>query len=445
MKNSKEFASSLTIAEKIKQLRVSKGISQMKLAMAIGSNQPTIVRIEKGQAEYSPEKLELAKKELDIEGMPLTDAERALFFNRLYIVRDLTRARRVSEARNKLKGMAKLVNLEPCDYDLAMLYRLIEIQLLMIEGDFKTADKMFSHPSICPDNMNEENQYCYHSYKGYYELSHDRYETSLSHLHKALEIVEDDDRFSPDDLYRLYLNIAVCYSNLEYPYCAILSALKAKGMCNENALSDFSLYLNRILSRNYIKVDRLAEAKKLLDKCIVQAESLSDTLLIGLTTYDYGCLNIEKAEWKMAETHFDKAMSYFKEGSANYYMAFFYKIHSVIFAREFPKAKKMIEHAKEKYSSDKVWAQYFENVNYYLRLAQRPSLSDNAELTGYLENVAIPCFFENNDYFLSSKYCQLLKNHYDKIGSQMRSLLMTELMYKIQSRCLIGPEGGISP
>ena len=119
----------LTVGQKIQKLRKNKKLSKNKLAhdVIFRSNSYFITKIEEGNAEYTEDQLRLIKEFFDIEGMPLADDECDSCRNFFYLIRDHALEDHANKAREKYITMAKIVNLEPCDDYLPMLYRLLDI------------------------------------------------------------------------------------------------------------------------------------------------------------------------------------------------------------------------------------------------------------------------------------------------------------------------------
>jgi len=128
----------LSVAQKIKVLRKVKKMNQSQLADIIMTDQAKISRIEsEGGDKYNQKELEAIKEHFGIADMPLTEDERAAFRERLYYWRDLIRDLKMSDAEEMHKKISAATLIEPFDPDMAILYRLYEVLLLLTENSVK--------------------------------------------------------------------------------------------------------------------------------------------------------------------------------------------------------------------------------------------------------------------------------------------------------------------
>ena len=432
----------LSLGEKVKILRKNKNISQMNMASIIGVKTDKIVDVEAGKSEYSPRHIQAIKELFDIVGMPLEDSDRPAFVMRLYRWRDYARDERISEAKKMREEMFKVVNLEPCDYDIVMLYKIFEANMLITEDNYLAAEKELILMQSEIDRMSNESLFHYYYYCGCLSLYKKQYESSLNLFLKACELLEFHDNLLPGydrTRERLYYNAAWCYSRIDIPYHAISFLHKAKEVYSEYITNDIGLRMDNLFAQNYIKVNQLYKAEKILDECLVKAQGINDYFYISLTMHNLGLLHKKAEDWKTAISYFDQAMDYSQESSDSYKSALFRKAHCLVEAREFPKAQKLLEQAIIRYSSDEAWTIRYEALWHYLIITRRRSVY-NKESSEYIKNVAIPYFENTNDCFLAVDYCKLLELHYQDIRSLRNASLMTKKIRDIYERCFVNPE-----
>jgi len=429
-----------SLGDKVKDLRKSRNISQMDLAAFIGTKPDKIVEVEAGREEYNPRHIRAIEELFDIVGMPLEESKRPAFVMRLYLWRAYARNERmINEAIKMRDEMAKVVNLESCDYDLAMQYKLFDIQMLITESNFTAAEEKFCSLKGEIGKFSNENLFHYYYCEGYLGLQSKQYEEGLGCFLKAYELLENNDDFLPDDdktYERLLYIIAWCYNCIAMPHRAKSFLLKAKEIYSENMIDDLGFYIDSMLAWNYITTNELKDAEKLLSKCLVKAQSVNDDLLVGLAMHDFGRFHKKNKNWEIAIAYYNHALHYLHEGSEQYLSALYNKIHCLIDAREFPEAQKLLEQAKIRYHSDETWAIYF-NALWHYRIVSRRISVRNYESTDYIENVAIPCFEKNYDYFFILDFCKLLESHYEEVKSYRNSLLMSKKIKEIYERCFV--------
>ena len=112
--------SALPIGEKLRLVRVAKGLSQENVANATKSSISTISRIELGQIECQATMLLAIKKCLDVNEAPLREHELKVYEDQIWLINSLADAQRTSEARDKQSKMFPIAEL-PFEQDLNLL------------------------------------------------------------------------------------------------------------------------------------------------------------------------------------------------------------------------------------------------------------------------------------------------------------------------------------
>jgi len=427
----------LSTGMKIKELRRHNRIPQDMFAEIIGVAEDKVRRAEKDKYEYTEVELQRIKERFNIVGLPLTEHERDIFYRHLYYVRSLIRGKRLTESRDIFNELTNIDNLEPCDSEIVALCKMFEAQLTIAEGFYVSAEKKLK--SYNPDIVYDENTYHYFFNKGYLGICCEDYDEGLEYLLKAYELIEIHKDLVLEDDERLYYYIAICYTYIEVPYRAMFFIQKAQQVqvCSENRAPNLSLHLNRMLAMNCIYTNHFDEAKKLLDKCLIEYKSIKDEALAGDTLFFFGSMYRQMKNWDMAIEYYDSALNCLPDSTNNYFAALYGKIYCVIQTREFTKAGQMVEEAKKQSIANMLWTKYFEALQHYLTIIRRLTSSDNDKACNYIVNEALPYFYENHDYFLAIDYCRLLEQHYKKLKNSRLSFMMADKTLKIYERCLI--------
>jgi len=424
-----------SVAGKVYALRKYHNISQEVLADSINMSLKRIRNVEKGLEEYGEKDLDAIKKYFNIVGLPLTEDECFAFRARLYYLLDLIRAKRMDEAKAIQKEMVNIDNLKPCDLEMVMLCKMMEVQLFIAEGNYiATVDKLnISQDGI--KKMSNENLFHYFYNKGAFYTYQDRYEEGLDFLLRSLKLMKDNEKLIPNEDGWLYYNIALCYSYLEIPYYAISFWQKAIQAHPDNKVVTFTLNADRGIALNYIKVNQLEDAEKLLRKCQVKSDGIKDDVHIGFNLFCYGYMYKKAENWVSAIEYFDKAVDYLPKGSDQYYSSLYHKIHCVIHNRAFPEAKELLNQAKNEYGSNESWKLCFIALEHYLAISKHMTSLNNGKSIYYIRYIAIPHFIKTHDYFTAIDYYTLLEKHYEKRESMMNSLYMTKAIRDIYKRC----------
>ena len=436
----KENSNVLPIGEKIKLLRKAKGITQAELAEIILSNSAKISRVENGDEEYSQEELKAIKEHFEITEMPLTELECAAFKERLYIWRSLIRDYRISEAKELHKKMSPIINLEPCDPDLSMLYRLFEALLLLAENKLDAAEEKLNYFQSVLDKLNSELAYHFYHRMGSLHLFRKDYEGALKFYKLAYEIDSLKD-ISPEDNERLCCNIAICYTNLELPNRSIMFLSKINRVNIEKRATIANINLDIALARSYTAIGEFEEAENILNKCLVQAKGIDDNFCIVVTLFYLGLLYRRSESWEKSIEYFDQTLNIIETSSAYYPWSFYYKIRCLIGAREFSEAEKELGQAKDLYSTDDVHLILFNSLDHFLTISKRMTIY-NEESVKYIETVTIPHLIKIRVSLEAINYYELLEQHYIKTRKNVKSLLMRKAICDIYERIFVNKQGG---
>jgi len=423
------------IDEKITKLRKAKKSNQFVFAEAIHSHPLTVSNVETGKSKYSHDCIRLAKVYLDIVDMPLTEDECVVSNARLNLIRDYVRDDRLKDARVICDEMAKIVNLEPVDKYLPMLYRLYEVVLLLAERNLDTAEEKLTYLQGRLDEMNDKHRYYF--YRSLGELNNYRvnYEDALGFYKQAIEISTNVADFSPSENARLHFCIAYSYSCLEFPYRAILYIEKNRELLNMRQTEKISIMSGIVLALNYIKIETLDEAERLLKSCLTRSKSIKDNTYTLMTLHYYGFMYMKHENWKMAEDYLDQALQYCDKDSPHYLPVLQRKILCLVKSRNFPKARNILMETSPYHHACEIFSINFEALKHYITISSRMSLP-NHESIKYIESTAIPHFIKACDYFLAMEYYNLLESYYQDKNTQKLHLASVAIR-KIYERCFL--------
>jgi len=99
----------LSFGEKIKQIRIAKGLRQEELAKAINTAQNFVSRLESGEAKYDDRMLEIIREFYGIENAPIFDHELETYRNRLWVCNDLVNANNLHDAKVTLDTLSPIL------------------------------------------------------------------------------------------------------------------------------------------------------------------------------------------------------------------------------------------------------------------------------------------------------------------------------------------------
>jgi len=406
----------LTIGEKIKQIRKAKGLSQENLAYDIGLSTSTICRIEQGSTAVNGEILKAIKKALDIESAPLLPGEGEGFKERLYIWQKLIHDGHLIEARTLQKGLRDIIAL-PFEKDLAMLYQLFEISLLLAEQGYTTAEAHLQSLNIC--EMTQENRYHYYRNMGwlYMSIGDDRAKEPLDYLLKAYEIQE-----KPNG--GLYYRIARCYTRLGQPFRSIAMLENAYKTYGDNKTTTISLDLDNKMALNCIDIGDTARAREILEKCLINAKNISDERYIAVILHNIGSTYAKDKNWETALSFFVEADGYFNETEHNELVNRYYKTRCLVALRRFAQCKELLVQGEELIVSNNHYAIMFNSLSHLITL--REPISHE-----YIETVTIPYLVNRRNISEALDYCEILEDFHESRGSTKKALEFAKIQRDI--------------
>jgi tetratricopeptide (TPR) repeat protein len=310
-----------------------------------------------------------------------------------------------------------------------MLYKLLEVRLLMKEGNFSAAGESLKaiEPSIT-EASNEVKYYFYYNMGSLLVYGKD-FEEALRFYLLANGIGADG--FEKE--VALHFNIAICYSNLGKYLLAITSMEGIYHLFNHaDRTSIPGMLLDNNLSVDYMRIGNIKKARKFIDKTLIRAKSINNRHYIGAALHNHGCACFRSGEFEKAIEYFDEAFDYFRKGSDVYLENLYFQIRSLI-ALKSSKAKKALHDAKSISENNEHYTILFKSLTHLLTMRENASLQ-------YIEKTTIPHLLEKHEYFRALNYCKELEIAYEKKSSKMKSLEMKALAYDIHLKIINGSD-----
>lgn len=437
-----EKAATMPVAEKIKLIRKSKNLKQIDVADAIWTSPTKISMVENGEGEYSPEQIKRFKLLVGFPDMPLTDFECAAFKNRLYYWRGLVIEGRMEEAKELYGKISQITDLDVCDNDLPILFRLFEAIYLGAEENLDAVREKVEFLKGYVDKMNAEHLFFFHNIVGWLNLSTGDYKEALTSYKKAHELLGVYDEYAPEDEEKLFHNIAQCYQELEIPHQAIKFLSEICKRRPKSRISKSAFRQDITLATAYRYIGKINEAEKILETCLEQAEGFYDEFYVGVALYNLGLLYKHSRDWEKAISYLDQALEAFETGSSYHLWINYHRIYCVVESRKFADAIRAIEKAEKLYPESEESMIIFGTLLHFHNLKRRMSTFVE-ETNEYIETKTIPFFIKDNNKFEALNYCAALERHYLTVRSNNNALLMAKTMRDLHSEIYIGlDEGG---
>ena len=408
----------LTVGEKIKQIRKAKGYSQENLAHDINVSTSTICRIEQGMAVVNGDILKTIKKALGVESAPLLPGEGEGFKERLYIWHKLILDGHLVEARTLQKGLSDITAL-PFESDLATLYQLFDISLLLAEQNYAEAEILLCN--LNTNEMNQENQYHFYYNMGwvYMCIGEDRAKEPLDFLLKAYEIQE-----KPDG--SLCYRIARCLTRLGQPFSSMAMLDNAYKAYNDNKTTTTSLDLDNKMALNCIDIGDTVRAKEILEKCLANARKISHERYIAVILHNIGSAYAKEKNWETAYDYFLEADEYFNKTQSDF-VNIYYKARCLVALRRFAQCKELLSQGLE--SANEYYNVMFNSINHLITIREYASHE-------YLETVTIPYLVNRYNITDALDYCEILEEFHENRGSTKKALELAKIQRDIYKRMI---------
>ncbi|MCL2570994.1 MAG: helix-turn-helix transcriptional regulator [Defluviitaleaceae bacterium] len=438
----------LSLGEKIRQIRKSKQLTQAYLAHALNCSEMHISRIERGDVECNVQTIAAIKKALEISNAPLTEYELAVYNSQIWVWHEQLVARRIDDAKVMKDELVSILHL-PFEKELIIIYLMLEVWLslaLFVRPPLKTNDndviaiehKLDMAKTLLDeldDTSSVEARYLYHRNKGtLFAYGHD-YKNVLEHYLEAIRFINSSSVLKPDSM--LYWGIAQTYLNLGRPHYVLLYTERALLIDSNDPTS-----INRpaiIMAQAACKtfLGELDEAKALYGESLARAQSVNNKTAIGIAIVDLGDIELRMGYPKKALELLNRAEAHFEDGldvlSRSLFL--YIKTKCLLKLKLNDECEKVIEEgiALAQQAESKGYLICFETSRHLMSLK-------SLESQEYLENVAIPYFRNSNSILIyeAQEICHTLEAFYKKSRSKVKALTIASVSRDILHEMFYG-------
>ncbi|MCL2527271.1 MAG: helix-turn-helix transcriptional regulator [Defluviitaleaceae bacterium] len=401
----------LPIGQKIKQVRVAKGLTQANVANDLNKGEMTIVRIEQGQTIPNAETLTKIKNILDIQHAPLLENELTVFKRQLWVWRALLQTNQTDKAIVMEEELSVIQDL-PFEWDLSIMFQMIQSTRLLREGNITTVNEMIDNAKASYNEMSTDAKCLYHDACG--DLESDKYYNnttkSLEHYLKALEYKSPD---TGEDICIL-LKIGRIYANMGKPFKAIeyLQPIQRSGELTNYLYA----WIDGLLGGCYLLIGEYSKAKRLLENALRQARALVKSVYVAITLSDLALTNMMLGNIDEAQSLCEESMGMLKDTMPMYLISLSCMVRILLKKKQYKKAKEAIQEGKSlSKGQPELFAVVFESLGHLMNLNDDKS-------TKYLETVAIPFLQGTMQIFIAIEICNALEEHYKKKNSKIKML-----------------------
>jgi len=399
----------LSMGEKVKLMRQTKGVTQQYLADKLTVTRPRLSQLEmgedSGQGDVSADILMQIRKALDLETLPLTEIQREGFKDDLCKWSDVITACKFEKAKG-MREKLSVITFAPFDEEFNTLFNLIDCKLALNLGDISKAETILDTIAnkYLDDLTPELLGYYYRNKSAVCDL-HQQYRDALVYMTKAFKLKP---HIKPDVL--LYFGMGLRHYKVGYLRRAKMFLEKALELCANEPGNVWERHIKYNLVRNYIGLKDFEDAEELLGKIYNEAKHSGDNQFICTVLVQYGYLRRLSGHIPRAIGYFNDAMDYVDKESEQYLEILYQKAWCYIADGGFTACEELLEEGKQLSKDNRHWTILFESLRHLT------TLKDD-ESTKYLETVTLPHLLnEVPEYPAALEYCKILQKHYEQIG-----------------------------
>jgi len=426
----KDNLTPLSFGEKIRQIRVNKGLHQEDLAKAINTSKMFVSRLERGQAEYDDKMLADIRQFLSIEHAPIFDHELKDYTSRLWVWHDLVGADRLTEAKDIQHELSPILDL-PFERDLNLTYLMIETRILFKEGNFPVAEERLNTAEALLDEASNDALFLYQRNMGFYhhvKLSH---KASLKHFLQALDL--ETVNVKPD--VTIYGNVGSAYLNIGKPWKAIVYYEKAIAESNKDRTHVPMTLIWANLGRSYLFVQDYDKAKEILNIGYTHAKRTNDVPMMVYSLVRFAECSYGRKEYEDALDYCNQALELCHNKTRFYPVAIFQKTLTLYRLKDFNQCKVMLEQSKEvaQTTNNTIMLTEIEVVSHLLTLNESNSID-------YVEKIAIPYLKTDcgTSMLRALDFCEILEDYYVKKRSTKKALAIAAISRDIYKEMFTG-------
>ena len=412
-------AQPMHIGEKIRQIRVSKGLSQENVANAVGRSIAAISRFESGEVAHNELVLANIKKYMDIENVPLFDHELEVYRNQLWALDDLICSQRWTEANALLDKLAVILDL-PFEGELFVMYKLIISRILLADDKFSEAEEnLIAAESFINNTItNHDVLYLYYRLKGLRYIYSVDYENSRANYLKALE--HGNNRVDCDILYR----IGAVSMMLGESINAIEYFERAKHN-KRNWCYEIELSIEIDLAYCYYMIFQFKKAKELYESALAKARAYNNVSANGSLLSDLSAFYFQIGSYAECNRYVDEALIALESASnsdlqknTRYITTLIIKAKCLVELKDYNTCEGLLKQAETLAEGNERFITEIDATRHLMAL-----INDNKHPVEYLVDVAIPYYRSKvPDGPMYALYlCEILERHYRKKGSKRKA------------------------
>ena len=427
--------SSLTLGEKLKQVRRDKGLSQDNVAYAVDNHTSIISRIENGHIDPPPELLDAIRKFLDIQSAPLLPFELELYNEKLLMWESLLDANRLDDAKAMQAELAHILSL-PFEHDMILKYKMLMVRFFFKQPDFAAAEENFRQAEPLLPYASNDTLILYYSNKAFMYSTKLDYKASYKYYQKTLELFGD----RPPSARILEATAYICCFLGKYHH-GIRYIQHARVLYEGDRTNFRGYHLDENLALCYAAVGETMKAANLFEMSYRQAVLNGNEIFQGITLLNISSITKKRGNYEKALEQQNKALELFTK-NMSIIIAHDKSLYvTAVFAKAILQAKMNMDNT-DTIALGRPLAEGDETLTIMLDTAYHLSNLGSTDSEKYLEDIAIPHLMQHKpiDKSLHLELCKELEAHYKKKKSKTKAAYMAVIIRDIYEEMFMGEE-----
>jgi len=432
---------SISLGEKIRQVRMSKGYSQENLAHATGKSKALISRLERGESEFDSKTLAATRKFLDIEKAPLIEYELNVYKSRMLTWNDLVSARRLDEAKAIEEGMAHILKL-PYERDLNIMYRMIASRaLLSVTGcDPSEAKEHLNAVEDMLEDASDDALYLYNRVMGALVAALSGESEEL--LKYSLKAYHSNSEMRKSDM-RLVFGIGVAYYQLKMPIRAALFFERVLNEYRGDHTTDVLYQVVTLLGHCHMFFGDYERAYSLFEQSLVIVKGFNNSLFTSIVLTNIAAACVELKDYEKGIEYCDEALLYIQDYENEHYAttyrechvsALTYKAKCLQGLKNYVGCKEALELARQVVTKDD------EGLIIQIETQHHITTLGDANSLDYLENVALPYAINAGlpNLLTVLELCDILETQHRKRGAARKADVIVNICRDVYREMIFG-------
>jgi len=421
------------LGEILRDIRVSKDMSQEETADLAQIHRSTLSDIETGKIPCSSTNLRAIKKALGVEELPLLKKER-LHFRDMMFGWNHEISEGNFEMAKVLRERFSVIKRLPHVKDLNIWFSVFDCRLSLALREIEAAEVILNEQDETFESFSDFQQYYYFFNKGrYYGTKND--DRRLDFYLKAYALEQN----GIEKHINLYINISNAYRIKGFVTLSITFLEEACTLLSDKHSVEFKIDLYNDLGGNYVDANILQRAKKILLKALPLANknyesnpSDKNRILLGKVLFNAGYLFRKAKIYIKAIDLLNLAISYLISDKILHMEAMYQKARTFVETDDHLSATEIIREGIKLAKGNEVYTIMFEELNTLMY----PGV-DNVK---HMHKVVLPYMLKNDYVHLALDYATFLKNHYESKGYVPKKtvLEMSDIICTIQSKMYEG-------